>query len=243
MTRRERYARSEFAPWPDEGLREAAKELTWPFFILRTDLRHHHSKSLIVDVGYEGFQPLGDPSVPVSEWPRYHSRALRLTWEGHIFALESYEEFYAGPIFAAEKGYQAARAASGPFVEIVSDPDPWIEQILEQNGNVDVFPPYGEPVLDWETGKGTGRFFPSDARLEDSGKHPAFFWAGETAPTPEQRAEFETEVARRKEEMRQQMLAKPRYRHLLIISESHFLEILCEDLPRWEWVTVAADED
>ena len=242
MTRRERYARSEFAPWPDEGLREAVADLKGFVHIRRTDVRHSGLKSLVVDVADESFQPAGDPSVPASEWPHYHSCLLRLTWEGRIFALESYDEFYAGPIFAAEQGYAAARAASGPFVEIVSDPDPWIEQILEQNGNTDVFPPYGVPVLNWNTGKGTGRFFPLDARSEDGGVMAAYFWTGPAAMIPEERAEFEAEVQRREEERRREMLAQPRYRHLLILSESHFLELLCEDLPRWEWVTVTVAE-
>ena len=263
MTRRDRYARSEFAPWPDEGLREAARELQGYVGIRRTDMRHDDPKVLVMDVADEHFHSSSGTLEPGRGWlpdPLRHDRLLRLTWEnwweGHIhhsnriFALESYDEFYAGPIFAAKRGYDEARAVSGPFVEIVSDPDPWIEQILEQNGNVDIFPPSGEPVMMSERARAqnphlseTGRFFPSNARLSDSGTSTDFIWTASTVPTAQEKADFEAEVQRREQERLRQMLAKPRYRHLLIISGSHFVEILCEDLPRWEWVTVTEDAD
>lgn len=263
MTRRERYAHSEFAPWPDEGLQRAARELKGFVHLRRTDLRHHDSKVLIVEVDDEHFQSCSGTFGPQNEWipdPLRHDRLLRLTWENRwegslhhsnrIFALESYDEFYAGPIFAAKRGYDEARAVSGPFVEIVSDPDPWIEQILAQNGNVDLFPPSGEPVMMSERARAqnphlseTGRFFPPNARLSDSGTSTDFIWTGPAVPTAQERADFEAEVQRREQERLRQMLAKPRYRHLLIISGSHFVEILCEDLPRWEWVTVTEDAD
>ena len=56
------------------------------------------------------------------------------------------------------------------------------------------------------------------------------------SPTPEQLAEAQAERVRLKAEREAELRSKPRYRHLFIASDSHMLEILCEELPRWEWV-------
>ncbi|MFC5847728.1 hypothetical protein [Deinococcus petrolearius] len=45
-------------------------------------------------------------------------------------------------------------------------------------------------------------------------------------------------MTRQRQAARAEMVSKPRYRHLFIASETHMLEVLCEDLPAWEVVTL-----
>ncbi|GBF05075.1 hypothetical protein DAERI_030241 [Deinococcus aerius] len=257
MARRARLAQASFALWPDEGLLEAVRSFPGErISVLRTELHHRSSKVLTVDLADEFYRrseedgwlvgPDGDPD------PRHHSRLLRLTWEdrweggvhhgNRIFALESYDEFYAGPYLTFHPTRQGLLPSL--LYEVISDPDPWISEILEENDNTDVFPPYGVPVAvsravragdpDIRT---TGRFFPEDARLSDTGRGFLFSLPSPEPTTPEQRAEAQAEMARRREAQWQSQRSRPRYRHLLVASGTHLLEILCEDLPTWAWVT------
>lgn len=237
------YVCLEFVFWLDEGLREVVQELIWFFFILWIDLCYYYSKMLIVDVSYEGFQFVGDVFVLENQWLFQYSCVLCFIWKGCIFVLESYEEFYVGLIFVVEKGYQVVCVVFGFFVEIVSDFNFWIEQILEQNGNIDVFLFYGELVLDWVMGKGMGWFFLFGVGLEESGYYLVFFWIGEVGLMLEQQVEFEEEVVWCKEDMCQQMFVKFWYCYLFIIFELYFLEVFCEDLLCWEWIMVLVIED
>ena len=85
--------------------------------------------------------------------------------------------------------------------------------------------------MGWETP--TGRYFPTDDKGSDSG---VYFWTGETEPTPEQQAEFDAAVKRNQQAQAAPKRTRPRYRHLFIASNSVMVELLCEGLPRWEWV-------
>ena len=235
MAREARFARYEWAPWPDETLLRAADGFGGDlFYIRRLEHRFYDGETLIVDLTDSDF--LTEGTVPE---PRHHRRVLRLTWSSRIFALESYDEFYAGPFGTHHPRRQGVRPSN--FFEITNDPDPWIEEILEENNNTDAFPPYGVPVMVSERLRAregdvpvTGRFFASNASLNDGGRSVDFFKASGEAFT---QAEAD-EIARRLEEMRTEMVAKPRYRHLFVASETHMLEVLCEDLPAWEVVTL-----
>ena len=196
---------------------------------------------MTVDFSDNHYFPPGDPSAPLNRGS--HHRLLRLEWQSRfegsrffgnrIFALESYDEFYAGPWGTFHPTRQGLPQTY--FYEVVNDPDPWIAEILEENDNADIFPPYGQPVMLSERErqmnphlKETGRFFPPDARQEATGRSTDFIGNA----TPEQLRAAHSEQQTHWNEQR----LKPRYRHLLILSESHFLEILCEDLPQWRWV-------
>ena len=258
MARHARFAQARFALWPDEGLLEAVASFPGDWInILRTDL-HHARGSLTVDLADEfyraseadGWQvgPDGQPD------PRHHNRLLRLTWEsrweGHthfpnqVFALESYDEYYAGPFGTFHPSRQGVPGSW--LYEVVNDPSPWITEMLEENNNTDTFPPYGVPVAVSERErlrsphlKPTGRFFPEDARHEDTGWSSdfAFIWSGPQPPTPEELAEARADIARQQDARWHAQRRRPRYRHLLIASNSHILEVLCEDLPTWAWVS------
>lgn len=256
MARYARFAQAQFALWPDEGLLEAVASFPGDWMsILRTDLDHRRGR-LTVDLADEFYRaseedgwtvgPDGKPD------PRHHDRLLRLTWEsrfeGHthfpnqVFALESYDEFYAGPYGTFHPVRQGLPQSW--LYEVVNDPSPWITEMLEENDNTDVFPPYGVPVAVSERErrrnphlKPTGRFFPEDARPEDTGRGTDFLWPGPPPSTP---AEWEERQGHFGQLWRAQWEAtrrRPRYRHLLIASGTHLLEVLCEDLPTWEWVS------
>lgn len=257
MARHARFAQASFALWPDEGLLEAVTSFPGDWInILRTDLNHAQG-SLTVDLADEFYRAseqdswrVGSDGRPDS---RHHSRLLRLTWEsrweGHVhfpntvFALESYDEFYAGPYGTFHPVRQGLPQSW--LYEVVNDPSPWITEMLEENGS-GVFPTYGVPVAVSERErmlnphlKPTGRFFPEEARLEDTGWSSdfAFVWSGSPPPTPEELAEARAEITRQKEARWQAQRRRPRYRHLLIASNTHLLEVLCEDFPTWEWVS------
>lgn len=249
MARRERFSRAQFALWPDEGLLAAAATLTGRPVIYRAELNFRGPVNLTVDFSDHHYFPPSDPDAALNAGS--HRRMLRLewadTWEegGHrgnrIFALESYDEFYAGPFGTFHPTRQGIPQSY--FYEVVNEPDPWIAEILDENENTDIFPPYGEPALMSERARRlnphlreTGRFFPGDAPRKASGSHTDFFWTGPQPPAP---GEWEAALAQAKAKQQADWEAqkrRPRYRHLLIASESHFLEILCEDLPRWAWV-------
>lgn len=256
MARHARFAQARFALWPDEELLGAVASLPGEWInILRTDLNHVRG-SLTVDLADEFYRAPGSASwVQGPEGrpdPRQHSRLLRLTWasrwEGHIhlpnqvFALESYNEFYAGPYGTFHPMRQGL--AQSWLYEVVNDPSPWITEMLEENDNTDVFPMYGVPVAVSQRERTlnphltpTGRFFPEDARPEDTCRGTDFLWPGSPPSTP---AEWEERQAHFGQLWRTQWEAarrRPRYRHLLIASNTHLLEVLCEDLPTWEWVS------
>jgi len=254
MARRARFAQAQFALWPDEELLEAVRSLPGEqVSILHTDLNHTQG-TLTVDLADEFYRAPGEGGWREAPGggpdPRHHHRLLRLTWEsrweGHIyhpnqvFALESYDEFYAGPYGT----FHPTRQGLPPSLlyEVVNDPSPWITEMLEENDNTDVFPPYGVPVAVSEREqvlnphfKATGRFFPPDARPSDTGSD--FILDGPEPFTPEQWAEARAEMARVRDAQWQAQRRRPRYRHLLIASNTHILEVLCGDLPTWAWVS------
>lgn len=240
----ERFARYTFAPWPDEALLEAAARFRMPL-ITRVEQRFSSSPPLMVEVEDAAYSETGEPGRFLGEDGEWHRHpngtpgTLRLTWEfTTVYALESYDEFYSRPYAQA---YAWKKGIKRRFLhEIISEPDAWIEELLADNPDTGVFPMSGAPVMVREDlraqnpswGEPTGRFFSPTARLEDGGTHPVFFKASGEPFTPEDEAETE----RQKAAMREEMLGKPRYRHLFIASESHMLEVLCGDLPSWEWV-------
>lgn len=256
MARYARFAQASFALWPDESLLEAVQSFPGErVSILRTELHHASPRALTVDLTDEFYcvSPKDDwietPSTDPD--PRHHSRLLRLTWEDHwkdnvhhgnrIFALESYDGFYAGPFFTFHPTRQGVSPSS--LYEVVSDPDPWIAEILEENNNTDVFPPYGVPAAvsqGFREREGdvrvTGRFFPESAQPHDTGSDYIFSLPDSESITPEHWAEAQAEVARVRAAQWQAQRSRPRYRHLLIASNTHLLEILSEDLPHWTWV-------
>ncbi|GMA13739.1 hypothetical protein E5F05_15380 [Deinococcus metallilatus] len=255
MARRARFAQAQFALWPDEGLLEAVRSFPGERInILRTELDDGRD-TLTVDLADEFYRASGEDGWQVGPDgrpdPRHHGRLLRLTWESRwegsiyhgnrIFALESYDEFYGGPYGT----FHPTRQGLPPsfLYEVVSDPDPWITEILEENDNTDTFPPYGVPVAVSEKLRArepqietTGRFFPENARPSDTGSGFVYSLGRPAPTTPEQWAEAQAQMRRLREAQWQAQRRRPRYRHLLLASGTHILEVLCEDLPTWAWV-------
>lgn len=249
----ERFARYTFAPWPDAALLEAAARFRMPVVVrVVQNFRGGSEPRLLIEVedaAYSETEETGRFRGEDGEWdhsPNGTPGTLRLTWDfTTVYALESYDEFYSRPYAHA---YAWRKRSERRFLhEIVSEPDAWIEELLADNPDTGVFPMSGVPVMvreDLRTqnpswGEPTGRFFPPTARLEDGGTHALFFKSSGEPLTPEEEAEIE----RRKSEMRAEMLSRPRYRHLFIASDSHMLEMLCGDLPTWEWVEVREVQD
>lgn len=260
MGRRERFSQYQWAAWPDEGLCEAAEHLFMPA-VTRVEQRLDGLKPLVIQIEGEYFADVTQVSAKYaahsggSTGPK---RALRLTWENRweekdggsngggvtvyhserIFFLQTYDEFYAGPFGTFHPHKQGANSPG--LYEVVNDPDPWILEILRENHNTDVFPLYAPTVLEYDRRSDTfnnrGRF-----ALEETVSSSDYFWTGETEPTPEQRAEFDAAVKRNQEAQAALERSRPRYRHLFIASDTVMVEILCEGLPRWEWVEVAED--
>ena len=185
MARSERYRNAQFALWPDPGLLDAAATLTGLPVILRTELNHHGMINLTVDFSDNHSFPPGDPSAALDEGS--HHRLLRLEWrdrwEGQrlysnrLYALESYDEFYAEPFGAFHPTRQGVPHSY--FYEIVNEPDPWIAEMLEESGS-GIFPPSGQPTLMSERArrlnpslKETGRFFPQPRRRKRPASTPS----------------------------------------------------------------------
>lgn len=246
----ERFARYAFAPWPDAALLEAAARFRMPVIVqVVQDFRSGSAPRLLIEIEDAAYSPTGQTGRFRGEDEKWQAHpngtpgTLRLTWDagsGCLFALESYDEFYSRPYAHA---YAWKKDSEPRFLhEVVNEPDAWIEELLADNPDTGVFPMFGSPVMvrddlraqnpSW--GEPTGRFFPPTARLEDGGRHYDFFNTSGEPFTPEEQGEIE----RRKSDMRDEMLARPRYRHLFIASETHMLEVLCGDLPTWEWVEV-----
>lgn len=241
MARHQRYRNAQFALWPDAALLDAAATLTGHPVILRTELNHRGWVNLTVDFSDQHFFPPGDPSAALNAGS--HHRLLRLEWQdrfegtrlfsNRVYALESYDEFYGGPFGTFHPTRQGIPQAY--FYEVVNEPDPWIAEMLDENNNTDTFPPSGQPMLMSEQARRqnpqlteTGRFYAADAPQAASGQHAVYF--GEATPEQLQAAQAEQQAHWAEQRL------KPRYRHLLIASGSHLLEVLCDDLPQWHWV-------
>lgn len=136
MARYARFAQAQLALWPDETLLEAVRSFPGGWLSIRhTDLNHARN-TLTVDLADEFYRaseaeswtrgPDGRPD------PRHHGRLLRLTWEdrwegqilygNRIFALESYDEFYAGPYGTSYPARQGLPQSL--FYEVTNDPSP-----------------------------------------------------------------------------------------------------------------------
>ena len=260
MGRRERFSQYQWAAWPDEGLCEAAEHLFRPA-VTRVEQRLDGLTALIIEIEGEYFADLAQVKAKYEAHgggaggPK---RALRLTWESRweerdvglnrggvtlhhserIFFLHTYDEFYAGP-FGTFHPFKQDVNSPGLY-EVVDDPDPWILEILRENNNTDTFPPYAPKVLEYDRRSDTfnnwGRF-----ASEETVSSSDYFWAAETEPTPEQQAEFDAAVKRNQEAQAALERSRPRYRHLFIASNTVMVEMLCEGLPRWEWVEVAEE--
>lgn len=223
---RPRFADYRCAPWPDPELQAEAARLQGLAVIRRSILDHSGVVSLTVDFSDHLYVEPGRSGLtvfPEDAGLRPHSRLLRLCWPGRIYALESHDPFYAGVPLATLAG------VGSDFVEVVSNPNPWIAELLA--GGAGVFPPYGPPAqvspeaaaqnvehnLQWPPP--TGRFYPVRAPAKERyeaarllGRDPGPVGPGSpSAPG-----------------------AQPRYRHLMILSESHMLEVLSDELPRLE---------
>lgn len=240
MARHHRFHDARFALWPDPALLDAAATLQGYPVILRTELDHRGTVNITVDFSDHHYFSPGDPSAALNEGS--HHRLLRLEWQdrwegtrlfgNRVYALESYDEFYAGPFGTFHPTRQGLPQAF--FSEVVNEPDPWIAEMLEKSGS-GIFPPSGDPMLMSEGArsrnphlKETGRFFPADAPQEASGQHAVYF--GDATPQEFQAARDDQQVHWEEQRL------KPLYRHLLIASGSHLLEVLCGDLPQWRWV-------
>ncbi|MDO4264207.1 MAG: hypothetical protein Q4C67_08405 [Deinococcus sp.] len=245
MGRRERFAQYQWAAWPDESL------VAEP--------------ALVVEIADEYFQTAQVAEDGTWPHPAKHNRVLRLSWEhwskehsgglskggysvshsNQIFAVETYLEEYSGPYGDA---YSGLPDTPHRFLhEVVNDPNPWITELLEDNPRFGVFPTssVGGPVQvhpdTWEQNKRhweppTGRYH--SPQWQGSLSDAAFFWSGAEEPTPEQWAEAQRQIEENKRQQAELERSRPRYRHLFIASESVMVEILCEGLPRWEWVVV-----
>ncbi|WP_291424346.1 hypothetical protein [Deinococcus sp.] len=239
MARSARYARYQFAPWPDPALLEAVQSFEGEGLV--TQRLEQSRDGLTIDLSDNRYDPPDDTARVTGR----HSRLLRLEWpfENSVFALESYDEFYAGPWNTFHPSRQGVQSPG--LYEVVNEPDPWIAEILAENNNTDTFPPYGSnPVmLSGRTRqmnphlRETGRFFPADAPLAASGTATDYhFWTGLQPPAPGELEKALAEARAKTEARWEARKQKPRYRHLFIASETCLLEILCEDLPRWTWV-------
>ena len=268
MGRRERFAQYQWAAWPDETLVEASAHLYMPYvrrveqgFHNGPDLVVELTGEYFADVAAAEAQyaAFGN-SKPGLE------RTLRLTWQSRweevdgglngggvtlhhserIYAVETYPEEYSGPSAHSYSWNSEAPDCGSTFLEVVNDPDPWITEILEDSPDYGVFPLGGRAVQvhpdTWELNKGsgwetpTGRFYPPGSG--DQVESGDYFWTGPNPPTPEERAEMDRQVKRNQQAQAALERARPRYRHLFISSNSVMVELLCEGLPRWEWVEV-----
>lgn len=266
MGRRERFLQYQWAAWPDEELLAQLTTMQGMVNIRRIEQNVMGSPNLVVELADEYFQT--GQVMPDGTWPHpeRHNRVLRLTWEsrweerdgglknggvtvfegGEIYALETYTEGYCGPYAVSYSWNPDAPECGSTLLEVVNDPDPWITEILNDSPSYGVFPLGGRPVQvhpdTWERNKGngwetpTGRYFPADYKGSHSGE---YFWTGPQPPTLEQQAEFDAAVKRNQEAQAALERSRPRYRHLFIASNTVMVEILCEGLPRWEWVEVA----
>ncbi|MGI8747408.1 MAG: hypothetical protein ACR2J4_03515 [Deinococcus sp.] len=243
MGRMERFARYTFAPWPDEGLREAVRVFRRPY-VTRADLRFDALTTLLIELKDSAYSASGETGEWVDEHGVRHADpngspgTLRLSWERPIFALESYDEFYSRP-YAHAYAWRKENPSLA-FLEIVSEPDAWIQELLADNPDTGVFPTSGTPVMvrddlraqnpSWP--EPTGRFYPPGGAV-DLGLDVLISFAG--TPIPRQMAEMRAEAEKLRAQREAEARTRPRYRHLFIASESHMLEVLCEALPRWEW--------
>ncbi|MFC6590872.1 hypothetical protein ACFP81_01680 [Deinococcus lacus] len=146
MGRRERFSQYQWAAWPDEGLLAAAQHLYMPY-VARVEQNLSGRPDLVVEVGGEYFEDLAELTAKYAangQGAPGPTRMLRLSWDTglmeRVYAVETTEEFYAGFLFGT---HQSAAAVGSMFAEIVSDPDPWLMQLLRDSPDTGVFPPYG----------------------------------------------------------------------------------------------------
>ena len=258
MGRAERFSRYEWAGWPDATLTEQLRHLYLPY-VRRLEQSFHGGPELVIELTGEYFADpaqIGAKYAAYGHGPAGEERTLRLTWESRweevngglgaggtalhhserIFFLETYDEFYAGPFGTYHPSRQGVQGAG--LYEVVSDPDPWIMEILRENNNTDTFPSYGPKALEYDRQTGTfsgpGRFLSADWAGDVSGTD--FLWTGEHKPTPEQSAQMERQIELSRQQQAALDRSRPRYRHLFIASETVMVEMLCEGLPRWAWL-------
>ncbi len=246
MARAPRYAQYQLTHWPDPALLEAVQSFEGECLV--TQRLEQSRDGLTVDLSDNRYYPPDDPNAALDVGS--HHRLLRLEWldfgEGgsnRVFALESYDEFYGGPWLTYHPSRQGVQSPG--LYEVVNEPDPWIAEILAENGGTDVFPPSGDPVMlsEWAREmnphlRETGRFFPADAPLSASGtSSPVSIWIGPQSAESDEREKALAEARAKSEARWEARKLRPRYRHLFLVTGTSLLEILCEDLPRWTWVT------
>ena len=229
-------------------------------YVRRVEQGFHDGPDLVVELTGEYFADVAGAEAQYTACGHNEpgpERTLRLTWESrweevdgglngggvtlhhseHIYFLETYEEFYAGPFGTYHPSKQGVEHVGAGLYEVVNDPDPWILEILRENDNTDTFPPYPPTALEYhretDTFSGPGRF---RGNKVEGGPFHDYFWTGPNPPTPEEQAEMDRQVKRNREAQAALERARPRYRHLFISSNSVMVELLCEGLPRWEWV-------
>lgn len=224
MGRLERFLQYGFAPWPDEELRAVVDAFARPM-VTRLEQRWTDAVGLTVELS-DMDAPDGGAVVRL-EWDSFHAR---------VFALEVFDEFYSEPYARA---YAWRPGTERRFLhEIVTDPDPWIEEILADNPAVGVFPPYGPPVAarpdtlaqnpSWP--EPTGRFYrPGD---EVAGGLGVLI----SCPDGEEpdRSALNAQAQQVRAQWEAEQRERPRYRHLCIASDSGMVEVLCAGLPTWE---------
>ena len=149
---------------------------------------------------------LQDESVP---------DALRLTFEGRIYALEIYDEFYSQPY--GKNYWKKPHARQHTFHQIVGQPDAWVQELLADNPDQAVFPPHRPAMFDViATFKGS--------------------------PTPQELEEAQQQALELQLKFEREQRERPAYYHLFIVSDSVMVEILCAadvlsgNLCEWSWV-------
>ncbi len=217
MRRLDRFAQYTFLDWPDEGLL-AANRFLRPM-VTRLELNLASSPSLLIELRDMQYSPDGRTSVfhapdgSLIPDPNGLPGTLRLTWEGRVFALETYEEFYSQPY--GERNWAGLETKQHTFYEVRGEPDAWVEEMLTDNPATAVFPPYGEPI---------------PVTIASWGKD-------EAAPTSEELAELQVQAHEEARKRYEAYYRQPLYRHLFIASESHMIELLTDgDLPTWSWL-------
>ena len=182
MRRLERFSHYTFQDWPDEALLEIAQTFVRPV-LSRLELNMLGSPSLVLE--------LKDESVP---------DALRLTFEGRIYALEIYDEFYSQPY--GKNYWKKPHARQHTFHQIVGQPDAWVQELLADNPDQAVFPPHGPAV-----GVAVVTF------------------AGN--PTTQELTEARQQALELGLKLEREQWGRQAYYHLFIASNSVMVEILC----------------
>ena len=126
MRRLKRFADYTFLDWPDEGLLEAAECFLRPV-VTRLELNFMGSPALLIEVRDGQYYPDGRtgvfhaPDVTLIPDPNGSPGMLRLTWEGTVFALETYGEFYSQPY--GRRNWAGLNTRRHTFYEVKGEPD------------------------------------------------------------------------------------------------------------------------